>query len=187
MFPMGTVGKSTGGKDVSMGDVYGWQIPIIIELGGKPIPNLFIGGYLGLGFGGASGDTATACDRLKVTCAAASFRIGVEIQYHIMPAEKMNPWIGYGIGLESAAVAGEGNGNKVSNAVSGPEYAHLMGGLDFRLSKAIGVGPLVDFSIGTYTHQKIEANGRTVEGDIDSSARATHFWLLVGGRLVIFP
>jgi hypothetical protein len=182
MFPIGDAAK-----DTPMGDIYGWQVPLVVELGGKPIPNLFIGGYLGLGFGGAGGKQADLCDKANASCVAASFRLGVEIQYHFTPAEKTNPWIGYGIGLESVGVSGSSNGRTVSQYLSGPEWAHFMGGLDFRLSKTIGIGPLVDFAIGRYTHSKVETGNTTIEGDIKDDDRTTHFWLFIGGRLVIFP
>ena len=44
------MGETVDGEDMS--DVYSGQVPIFLDIGGKVIPNLFIGGYFGLGFGG---------------------------------------------------------------------------------------------------------------------------------------
>lgn len=182
MIPFGDAAKNT-----SMSDVVGPQVPIIVELGGKPIPNLFIGGFLGFGFGGAAGKLADACTNANAGCVAVSFQLGVEVQYHISPGEKINPWVGYGLGIGSVAVGGSVNGQDFSSAAGGFDFAHLMGGLDFRLNKTIGLGPLVDFTAGTYSTTTTKQGGRTTDRDIDSADRTTHFWLLLGGRLVFFP
>jgi hypothetical protein len=50
--PLGSVTEN-----LSMSDSVSGQVPILIDIGGKPIPNLFVGGYLGLGFGGVAGAT----------------------------------------------------------------------------------------------------------------------------------
>jgi hypothetical protein len=176
----------------SMSDVFSAQVPIHLEVGAKPIPQLFLGGYLGLAFGGAAGTTSNSCDSAGISCAAANFRVGVEIQYHILPAEKLNPWIGYGIGYESIALSGDApNGNNLTLSLAGPEFAHFMGGLDIRLGRYVGLGPVVDFSIGRYTDRTIESGGATGsvrrDEDIPSGNRATHFWLFLGGRVVLFP
>jgi hypothetical protein len=93
----------------------------------------------------------------------------------------VNRWVGYGIGLEVATFANFlGSGDQVKTW--GPEYAHVMGGLDFRLTKREAMGPLLDFSIGNYTHEKI---GKAHDESIPSDRRTTHFWLLVGFRVVI--
>jgi hypothetical protein len=169
--------SATGAPGDDMSKSFGGQVPLILDLGFKPSPNVFLGGYLGLGFGG-TGD-GVRCD---TSCVAASFRIGLEVQYHFAPAESVNPWIGYGIGIESAAV-GDSNNNSV--AVAGVEWGHFMAGLDFRVSKSVGIGPLVDFSVGQYSHEEVKYNGLDQQGDISNTA--THEWLLIGGRLVIFP
>lgn len=162
-------------------DLAGVQVPLHLELGGKPIPNLFLGGYLGLGVGGAGGALADACQQGGRSCVSASLRIGLEIQYHIAPEAKMNPWLGYGIGIASM---GAGTGDSTVTA-AGPEYAHFMAGLDFRLGKAIGIGPFVDFSLGRYTQATVETPRGKVEGEIDKTA--LHQWLTLGARLVVFP
>src|SRR5690242_18820719 len=65
--PMGKL-SSAADDDISNG--FGGQVPIFVEIGGKPIPNLFIGGYFGLGFGGAAGLLGKACSESDVTCIA---------------------------------------------------------------------------------------------------------------------
>jgi hypothetical protein len=116
---------------------------------------------------------------------AAGFRLGVEAAYHLAPDAKMDPWIGYGIGFAGEGVSGTANGRTTSLTLAGPEYGHFMGGLDFRLDKTIGIGPMVDFGIGKYTRAKSETAGLSTEGDLKNTA--LHEWLTIGVRVVILP
>jgi hypothetical protein len=182
--PLGTAGGSPG---VAMSDVFSPQVPIILEIGGKPIPNLFIGGYLDLSFGGAGGQQSTECDLAGVSCFAVNARLGAEVQYHILPGGNVNPWLGYGIGYESGGIsATEGNVTS-SYRFSGLEFAHFMAGLDFRLSRAFGLGPFLGFSLGQYSRYHLEGFGSNVTQDGDIAEKALHEWLTLGLRTVFFP
>jgi hypothetical protein len=185
--PMGKVYPGPGSTNgFAMSDGFSGQVPIFIEIGGKVIPNLFIGGYLGLGFGGAAGQLGAICSQGGVSCAAVGVRFGAEIQYHILPRETTNPWVGYGFGFESLALAMSANGQTATDSFSGLEFAHLMGGIDFRLSRVFGIGPFVDFSLGQYTRYHAEAPGfPTQDGDVQTTAM--HEWLAFGARGTFFP
>jgi hypothetical protein len=112
-----------------------------------------------------------------------SLRLGLEAQYHVSPGAAMNPWFGY---LESTGFSAQANGQTASAAVAGWEYGHLMAGLDFRLTKTIGIGPVLDFSFGQYTRESVQNPGSAqVSGDIQK--KDFHEWLLIGGRVVLFP
>jgi outer membrane protein len=183
--PMGAADKNEFGTEEKMSDFTGGQVPLIIDIGGKVIPSLFLGAYLGFGFGGVAGATKNLCDTNGVDCSTASVRVGIEGQFHFIPDGDTNPWIGYGFGYESMAVGGSKNGQDFSVAVAGLEPVHLMGGLDFRLSRVFGLGPFVDYSIGTYSHIQLKENGASTDGDVTSTA--THSWLTLGARFVFFP
>jgi hypothetical protein len=179
----GAYKNSTSGVDLS--DVASPQVPIYIEIGGKPIPNLFIGGYLGLGFGGAGGQTATDCDTGGMTCVVVDARVGVEVQYHILPEAWVNPWVGYGFGYESVALSATKGSDSSSASFSGFELAHFMAGVDFRLSRVFGLGPFVGFSLGKYSRAHLEVNGTSQDSDIAETT--VHQWFTVGLRTVFFP
>lgn len=180
--PFGKLEDTKGG---AMSDTFSPQVPFVLDIGGKPIPNLFIGAYLGLAFGGAGGDFADACKRANATCVGVGVRFGIEAQWHFLPDAKMDPWIGYGIGYAGEGASGQANGRTTSLTVAGPEYGHFSGGLDFRLNKTLGIGPMVDFGIGKYTRAKVETLGVAREGDIQNTA--LHQWLTLGVRLVVLP
>ena len=178
--PMGKLADTTNG-DVS--NYFSGQVPFLFDIGAKVHPNLFLGGYVGFGFGGAAGDLQAACDRANTQCVAASFRVGIEILANLLPAGRVNPWVGYGIGIESLAFV---SSNDVSLSTAGPEYARFMAGVDFRLSRTVGLGPVVDYSIGQYATATLKVNGRTVE-DGEIANKAGHQWLTLGIKLTLFP
>lgn len=146
--------------------------------------NIFVGGYLGLGLGGG-GSSANFCETDGVSCATASLHLGLQAQYHFTPASRMNWWAGYGIGLDSLALAASGPGGEASVSIAGVEYAVLSGGFDYRVSETFGVGPVVSLSLGSYSSASQELNGVSTDLDIDNTA--LHAWLNLGVRLVLFP
>jgi hypothetical protein len=175
--------STTSGVDLS--EVASPQVPIYVEIGGKPIPNLFIGGYLGLGFGGAGDQTDIDCNNTNTTCVVVDARFGIEVQYHILPDAWVNPWVGYGFGFESVALSASNGDVTSSGSFSGFEFAHFMTGVDFRLSRVFGLGPFVGFSLGQYSRVHLEVNNTSRSEDIPETAM--HQWLTVGLRTVFFP
>ncbi len=162
---------------LKMSDAFGGQVPVVLDIGGKVIPNLFVGGYLGLGFGGCG-----ALVQSNTGCLSDSLTIGAEIMYSILPDSRFNPWLGYGIGLAASAIAT----NNESIGLGGVDFGHFMGGLDFRLTRGFGIGPFVDFGLGQYSSvNETVNNGPTVDGTVNG--KALHEWLLLGAKFAIFP
>jgi hypothetical protein len=171
-----------GGK---MSDLVGNQVPVIVDIGGKVIPELFLGGYFGLGFGGPAGQTKDFCDANDFSCLAVSVQLGIEAQYQIIPAGRVDPWIGYGFGFESLALS-QGNGSS-SLSYGGFEFARIMAGVDFRVNRVFGVGPFFDLSMGQYsTVSQTNTSGLT-SANQDIGGTTTHEWLTFGARFVFFP
>jgi len=168
-----------------MSNTFSGEVPLLVDIGWKPLPALFVGAYAGIGFGGAAGTSGQICDQDDITCITLSLRGGIEAQYHFIPNGWMNPWVGYGIGIESTAFSGSNGATTYSVAAAGWELGHFMAGLDFRLSRAIGIGPMVDFSVGQYSALAVNLNGQSSSSSIAN--RALHEWLFVGARLVVFP
>lgn len=177
-------------KDLDLSDYSSVQVPFLVDIGGKPIKELFIGGYLGVAVGGPAGNTAEFCERRDAGCAGFGWRLGAEVQYHFIPGGSINPWVGYGLGWEAfalgvvreTAVEDEelDENDYFATAVAGYEFAHLMGGADFRLNRIVGLGPFVDVSFGRYT----DTDGND---ELEDADRATHGWVSLGVRVVFFP
>ncbi len=164
-------------EGVKQSDIFGGQVPVYLDIGGKVHRNIFVGGYLGLGIGGC-GDAYSRGQ----SCASAAFHFGAEILVSILPDGLVDPWVGYGIGIETGAVS---TGNNNTGSLFGFEFGHFMGGVDFRLARGIGVGPYMDFGVGEYTSQSYKSNGVSIDAGIDQ--KAIHESFTLGARLVVFP
>ena len=123
-------GASLPAGDISDGDglsdAFGWQMPLLVEIGAEPIPWLFVGRYAGAGFGGVAPSFERQCAGVVVSCSSRSLRIGIEGIVHLLPAGWADPWVGYGIGYESTTLIGEANKAFSTQSVSGLELAHFM-------------------------------------------------------------
>lgn len=184
--PLGEVDKGE-----AMSDSFGVQVPIVADIGYKFLPQLFVGAYLGLAVGGVGDKIKQACDKVVVDCTAVGLRFGVEGQFHILPEGRWNPWVGYGIGYEISGASGTSprSNDKLTAALGGVEFAHFMAGLDYRISRVVGLGPFADFSLGQYATATVEQtlNGVTTRTNGDLKDKALHEWLLLGVKVTFFP
>lgn len=179
-------GNSSGAPGDTYPSLVSGQFPLMLDIGGKLNHHFFLGAYLGLGIGGAGSALEPTCELSGVSCGHASLRLGVQLQYNVAPAAKVNPWFGYGIGIESTAVAASGSNGDAAVGVAGFELARLMAGVDFRLTHGVGIGPFADFTVGRYSSMSTkDPSGFETTGDIED--RAAHEWLTLGVRLVFFP
>lgn len=102
-----------------------------------------------------------------------------------LPDARTDPWLGYGIGLESATFEEDTSERDASRTFRGFEVGHLMGGVDFRLSERLGLGPFLDFSLGRYNYVSTDIGGS--ESGQQITNQADHYWFAFGARAVIYP
>lgn len=189
--PFGAAKESFTGEETSpehwsskLRDLSGVQVPVIVDIGGKPNKHVFIGGYLGYARGFTGGALAEACARLPLDCYSTNTRIGAQVHYIFSPNAWFTPWVGYGFGY---AWMSAGDGQREAR-LRGFDFAHFLGGFDLRFSRMFGVGVAVDYSIGSYSRQELSAaDGATGRVDGSIVGRTFHHWLTIGPRLVIMP
>jgi hypothetical protein len=165
-------------KDISLSSTVSGQMQFIYDLGAKPIPQLFLGGYVGTGLGEGY-DPAGVCKSPDADCSGRTIHLGVQAQYHILPGGWVNPWLGYGLGYELLTVETTQYGTSHSSTFTGFQFARFMGGADVRLSRIFGLGLFVDLAMGSYGSGG--ANGAPIANT------ATHEWLTFGARFIVFP
>ena len=181
------VGKISEADGDALSDVFAWQVPVLVEIGAKPINELFVGGYAGFGLGGVSSSFETQCNAAGISCSSRTLRVGIEAIVYLLPSRRIDPWFGYGIGLETTTLVAEAKKAVATQSLYGLELAHLMAGCDVRISHAVGLGPVVDFSLGRYSsfHRDTTATMGAVDDDI--AHPALHVWMTLGARIVFFP
>lgn len=187
-------GKATAAPGDSLARRYSTQWPLHLDMGAKVTEHVNVGGYFTMAFGAEGNDRAIEdyCNdddsnfENDISCSSYGVRFGVQAQYHFLPDQVTNPWLGYGIGIESATqrLLDEPRGYDEQTTATGITYAKLDAGLDLRL--AVGLGLYAEAAIGRFNDSSTQINGQEVhEGKIDE--RAWHTWLTMGARLVIFP
>jgi hypothetical protein len=163
-------------KDAKMSDGIKSMIPIWIDAGYRIDENLFAGLYFQYGLVQLADD---ACPD-GADCSGSNIRVGVQGQYHLMPAESFDPWLGLGIGYEMNSYKVSAGGQEATGSTSGFEFLNIQAGGDFAVSEGVAIGPFLSFSLGQYSKAKVEMGGNTIEGDIEE--KAMHQWLVLGVR-----
>jgi hypothetical protein len=190
------VGEATAGPGDDLRARYSTQVPFVIDLGAKFTRAIYVGVYLGFGIGseGSNARVEALCDddssnlQNDIQCSAYTLRLGLEGRYYLSPGDSLDPWLGYGIGFEAAVQELNDRSRRRSEqtTASGLEFARLGAGFDWRASTVFGIGPLVEFAVGRYTHSKTEVDGvTTFDGSIEEGG--THAWVTLGFRGVFFP
>jgi hypothetical protein len=188
------LGKATGpGGDLN--DAVAGQVPLILDVGVRVLPNMFIGVFGQYGFGILGGQLSESCDQSsEVSCDATDVRVGLEGHYHFQPGEQLDPWIGFGLGYEWLTLSVEGGGLALTTRLSGFEYFNLQGGLDIVLAPHFRVGPFLGISLDEYASQSVECSGPSdfqcqagvaQSGSVPS--KALHEWLMFGVRATFGP
>jgi hypothetical protein len=185
------LGNTSGNEKLS--DGIGGQVPIIIDLGYRVIPNLFVGLYGQYGFSWVGGNVSDACDMSsEISCSAHDIRLGVEAQFHFLPRQKLDPWVGLGVGYEWMGISVEGGGVKVSMTPHGFEFVNLQAGLDILVAEHFYLGPFLSLSIAQYSDMSVDCSAGSVlcnqfgaGGTIQD--KALHEWLMLGVRGAFAP
>jgi hypothetical protein len=127
-----------GGTMPDVDDVATPGLALDLSVGYRATPAFLIGGYLTLGgYGNPDND-----DHGAVTAA-----LGIEVDYHLMPTAKLDPWISIGTGVKLMAID---TGDGAERALTGLELAKVQVGLDYRLSPRFAIGPVLGASATMY-------------------------------------
>ncbi len=175
--PMGEVVS-----DDDMTDTTAGQIPLGFDFGYMVSTHFMLGLYAQYGFGRLGEDFADACDSQGISCSVSDVRFGAQVQYHISPSEKVNPWLGFGVGYEVLTLNASRGENEGSRSAKGFEFVNLQGGLDFAAARGVGIGPFFSLSFGQYDTMAADNGTRSESEDIPSDERAMHEWITFGLR-----
>jgi len=123
---------------------------------------------------------------LGQTCSGSDANYGLEVQYHFASERRFDPWVGYGIGMETLNVNAHGNafGRSDSPPVSSTitfvawSPAVLQVGADYKL--AYRVGPFVMLDVSRFL--SVSPSDPAVSSTETIHNAAAHEWLTLGLR-----
>ena len=156
-----------GGK---LSDAFSGQIPIWIDAGDMVLPSLMVGLY------GQYGFTSVKDCQSGASCSAHDLRIGIQGQYHFMPDQSVDPWLGLGFGYESLSETTSAGGLSLDTSLHGWELLNLQGGADFQVIPALTVGPFLSFSLDQFS--SASSGGQS----LDFTTKHIHEWILIGAK-----
>jgi hypothetical protein len=167
-------GRISDEGDPRLGDLIDHQIPIWLEMGYRFTP--FLWGSLHGQISPTSVDY-TYC--AGTHCDAMNYRIGADLQLHLMPYGPFDPWLGIGFGYEWLnAEAFDDAGVFTDFTFSGWQLPLLEAGMDFSLSPSFALGPYVAWAPGTYHNVDATQGGLTIRSRIND--KAFHSWFQIG-------
>lgn len=164
--PLGNVSGSTAGRGApKLSDTINGMIPIWADVGYRFASNWYVGGFYQYGIGLLPSN---------VTGSEWNMRFGINVHYHFMPGEMLDPWVGLGAAYEILNYSPSGGGP--SSQLKGFEFGNAQVGLDFAVAPQFAVGPFVAFSVAQYS----DVSQGSVSGSITN--KDIHEWLFFGVR-----
>ena len=166
---------------VSLDSVADGAVPVWIDVGWRTDRSWFVGAYGSLAGVLTSG---SFCPNVA-SCSGTDARLGLQVHYSFHPAPGVSPWVGLGAGYEWLHVGATEGSASSGISVRGFELLNLQGGVDFRASEGVRLGPFAAFSLGEY--ESVSATGVTRDGASYSASasiehQAVHEWLTLGVR-----
>ena len=172
----------TAGDNASLSDQIKGMIPFWADIGYRFDPNWYLGGFFqfGLGFVPSAASQPGGVCVTGVSCSVNDLRFGLNVHYHFLPAEILDPWLGVGAGYEILNLSASATGVSASGSNRGFEFGNVQLGLDFKISPAFGVGPFATFTIAQFSDTSVSVNGQDVP--FSYTNKAIHEWLIFGVR-----
>lgn len=172
-------------KDSKMSDGLKSAIPIQLDVGYRVMPALVVGGffsYAPLQLKDGEQGCPSGAD-----CSNYQMRFGVQGHYHLMPTEKLDPWLGAGIGYEMVGSKASKGSVESSFTYGGLEFLSLQAGADYKVMPKLGIGPYLNFALAQYSSTSVKVTGTGVADfdkseDVPSDKKAMHQWLTIGVR-----
>jgi len=161
-FPFGNVSGHSRLSDGAPG-----AIPLVVEAGYRLNAHFTIGALFQYGFSRVNDDGALNCT--GAGCSGRVVRLGVQGIFNVDREAPLIRWLGIGTGYEWLNPYG-------GQDVRGFELVTIQGGVEYRVTPQVALGPFFSFSLGRYS---------TVYSDkasMELPDKRMHEWLQIGVR-----
>jgi hypothetical protein len=167
-----------------LGTAVSGTVPLMVDLGIRVMPAVFVGAFAQYGFGIAASEPGglIAGDDAFVSSAHTA-RLGAQAHYHFKPGNTLDPWLGAGLGYEWLSFVYKSTNVTLSETASGFEFFELQAGLDIVPVKHLYLGPFLGFTLAEYMTEGVECvNCELTASSADIEDKALHYWLFLGVR-----
>jgi hypothetical protein len=167
----------TGPVGDPLDQTVGGSIPIWIDAGYRFDPRWYAGGFVAFAPAWPGGALASECSSNGVSCQPFDLRTGFEVQYHVRPAERWDPWLGAGLGVEWLVVTFPTQGVQGPPLwASGFELLNFQAGIDARVEPHTAIGPFLALTASEYIWNSAGPSSNKFDGT------APHGWFVFGVR-----
>ena len=168
------------GGDIAWGPSLSWDLGL----------SFFTG--IGLGEPGVCPEPRDSCSL------SVGGQVALRGRFYLRPAERINPWLGLGVGYEvlgntsqtttsdDQIIFSSTTTTRRSDIYSGPVFAMLQAGVDFRLKRSLTLGGLAGFSLARFSDVK---HTTSVDGESAASSSSAlagaplHEWLFLAANV----
>jgi hypothetical protein len=162
--------------DVPVSDAVSLQLPLQLDALWRR------GGFAAGAYGSWGWGRVDGCEG---SCSASVWRAGLQATFSFAPVRGMEPWAGLAAGHEWATARRGRGGTEISTTWRGWELLAAQGGLEWRVARAVALGPFVLLGVGRYGALSVDTGIESASASIPG--RALHAWMHVGirARLVL--
>lgn len=164
-------------KDIPLHVNAAGQIPVGVDLGVRVARPLIVGvyGQVGTVLTRSSNDWTSVCPA-AADCSGTDVQAGVQAHYHFAPGQRLDPWLGMGIGYEWYTL----HAPDARFKWGGIQVANLQAGLDISLGSVISVGPFLGLAMAQFTQLDVSPADKGFSGPVQNPG--IHDWLTMGAR-----
>jgi outer membrane protein len=195
--PTGDAANVAGFGSFKEKDLYAGLVPLQVEASWRITPALSAGLYWSYGFGtkGSQLD-ALVCSNASSCSGLYDMRLGAQAAWSFGPTGPVEPWIGLGAGWEAAHFEAKNASfptgapppfdrtppDELGGTLRGWELS-LQGGVDWRATSALALGPFVQVQVGQCRVQDVTYLGPgTVPGNGGIPNAKAHEFITLGVR-----
>jgi hypothetical protein len=173
------LGDAAGGNpSLSLSSDVTGMVPIWVDAGVRLTPNFYVGANFQYGVAFVNTGNNQYCGS-GVSCTSNDIMFGVDVHYHLGPAQMIDPWFGVGVGYEILNIKASESGESESGSFSGFQFLNLQLGVDLAATPDLGIGPFLMMSFDQYSSCSVSG---VEAGPCTINQQAVHEWMTFGVR-----
>jgi hypothetical protein len=187
--PLGDIDSGNQFRKASLSGVAEYRVPIVLDLGYRVTPPL----WLGLAAQAGTGGFGDSCGE-GAQCEWSDVRLAAQMMYRLTPRGGMDAWLGAGLGWEwlrgsitqTAEVTLEDEPVTVAleaNELRGGPQVFLQTGLGFDLGETLRLGPYLAAAAGQYLTESFSCSTGLDCSEQQDVENRVHGWISLGVRV----